>query len=303
MSWKRIVVGVDTSIAASQAAVFAERLAVRAGTTCHFVHATRDPLAGPNTPESHRYRRALIEQVRAQLVDVLASAAPNAPATLTVRLGARAPVVEHLAADVDAELVVLGGKHHSALDRWVGGSTALDVARTTALPLLVTAGPAAAIRRILVALDASAAARPTIAGAERLATVFDAELRALSVLEPIPVIPNVPTPDMSAYYAWCEEELKRDVWSLIRTPAVKTVLRYGMPVETILREAAQWQADLVVVGSHGKGWTERLLLGSVTERLLNQLPTSLLIIPAAVKARKRQRAERAPEGVAAFVVG
>jgi nucleotide-binding universal stress UspA family protein len=50
-------------------------------------------------------------------------------------------------------------------------------------------------------------------------------------------------------------------------------------VETILREAFAWQADLLVVGSHGRGWAERLLLGSVTERLLNHLPTSLLVVP------------------------
>jgi hypothetical protein len=35
------------------------------------------------------------------------------------------------------------------------------------------------------------------------------------------------------------------------------------------------------MGSHGKGWIDRLLLGSVTERALNELPTSLLVVPTA----------------------
>jgi len=39
-----------------------------------------------------------------------------------------------------------------------------------------------------------------------------------------------------------------------------------------------------VVGSHGKGLAQRLLLGSVTEQLLNHLPTSLLVVPAAAAA-------------------
>jgi len=37
--------------------------------------------------------------------------------------------------------------------------------------------------------------------------------------------------------------------------------------------------DLVIVGSHGKGWVDRVLLGSTTERLLNKLPCPVLVIP------------------------
>src|SRR5256884_5855587 len=49
---------------------------------------------------------------------------------MAVRLG-RAPVaLRQAVADLGAELVVLGGKHHSALGRWLGGSTSLNVART-----------------------------------------------------------------------------------------------------------------------------------------------------------------------------
>jgi universal stress protein family protein len=50
----------------------------------------------------------------------------------------------------------------------------------------------------------------------------------------------------------------------------------------------------VVVGSHGKGWVERLLIGSVTERLLNQLPSSLLVVPAYAHAKAR---DPTPAGV------
>jgi nucleotide-binding universal stress UspA family protein len=66
-------------------------------------------------------------------------------------------------------------------------------------------------------------------------------------------------------------------------------------VETLLREATDWSADVLVVGSHGKGWAQRILLGSVTERLLNDLPTSLLIAPveAPVPAERHALAETA----------
>ena len=133
--------------------------------------------------------------------------------------------------------------------------------------------------------QAAPQARPTLQTAERYAHLFGAALRALSVLEPLPVIPGMTQAyETGEYYAMTEELLERDVWSLIRTPSVERIVRYGMAVETIVREASEWGADLLIVGSHGKGWAERVLVGSVTERLLNHLPTSLVVVPVGAAA-------------------
>ncbi len=291
MSWKPIVVGVDASPEAAEAVTFASRMAERARTTCRLVHALRDVLASADVPENADYRRELVEQARGQLTAALGHALP-APVlqTVTVRIGTPAVALKKAATELGAELVVLGGKHHSTLGRWLGGSTSLDVARTTAVPLLVTTGHTT-IRRVLVAVDLSAAAGPTLAAAERYAALFGAELRALSVLEPLPIIPEVTPPyESTEYYAMSEELLQRDVWSLIRTPEAERVVRHGTAVETILHEAEEWGAHLLVVGSHGKSWAERVLVGSVTERLLNQLPTSLLVVPP-LAAAVAERAE------------
>ncbi len=78
--------------------------------------------------------------------------------------------------------------------------------------------------------------------------------------------------------------MAQDVWPLIQTPGVERVVRRGEALGAIQREAADWQADLLVVGSHGKGWAARAFAGSVTEGLINHLPTSLLVVPAAVTA-------------------
>jgi len=40
------------------------------------------------------------------------------------------------------------------------------------------------------------------------------------------------------------------------------------------------------VGSHGKGWVDRLIIGSVTEDLLNDLPTGVLVIPVPAPERR-----------------
>src|SRR6267143_1777116 len=278
MSWKPIVVGVDTSPAAADAAAFAVDAAHRAATTYHLVHATHDTSGSAGSPVW------LGHEVRAQVIAALRSRVPAAALeTLSVRRGPPADVLTGAVADFGAELVVLGGKHHTALGRWLGGSTSVNVTRGSLVPLLVTVGKPA-IGRVLVAVDQSGAAQPTLAAAARYATLFGAELRALSVIEPLPVLPEVPQPDESDYYRLLEETVARDIWSLIRAPGVNKVLHRGVALEAILSEAAEWRADLLVVGSHGKRWAERVLAGSVTEGLINHLPTSLLVVPITAAA-------------------
>jgi nucleotide-binding universal stress UspA family protein len=275
MTWKPIVVGVDASAEAAAAAVFVAAAAQRAATTYRLVHASR------NVPHSDRYPYPLLDQqARAPVVAALEHRVPAAVLdALTIREGAPAGVLNDVVGELGAELVVLGGKHHSTVGRWLGGSTSVNVARTTHVPVLVIVGTPV-IRRVLVAVDPSAAAGPTLGAAERYAALFGAELRALSVVEPLPVLSAVPQPDMTDYYQVWEETLAHDVWPLIHAPGVETILRRGAALEAIQREAADWRADLLVVGSHGKRWVTRALAGSVTERLINHLPTSLLVVPA-----------------------
>ena len=88
------------------------------------------------------------------------------------------------------------------------------------------------------------------------------------------------------YEAWCLERLERDLWPLLPVPDTHKVVRRGAPVDAIADEAAAWRADVIVVGSHGKSWVDRLLIGSVTEALLNDLPAAVLVIPVAAPARQ-----------------
>jgi len=156
--------------------------------------------------------------------------------------------------------------------------------RSAEVPVLITAGTPKQFRRVLVAADLSVAAGPTVALAERFARLVGAELRVVTVFEHLPDLPGVPPLDPTEYFALAQETLERDVWPLVKTPGVEKLVRHGHVVETLLREAADWKADVLVVGSHGKGWAQRVLLGSVTERLINQLPASLLVAPVGVAA-------------------
>lgn len=288
MSWKPIVAGVDASSEAAAAAAVAWRIAQRAGTTCQLVHATRDAwaaLTAADLPERlGELDYFLLQQAREQVALSLGLKVPAELVTNLKVINGKAPlVINEAAVQAGAELIVLGGKHHSTLGRWLGGSTSHNMVRAATVPVLVTAGEPAEIRRVLVSVDLSPAAKPTLKLAERFAALWGAELRALSVLEPLPLVPEAPPVNVHEYYAMWEEMLKRDVWPLLRAPGVETIVRHGNVIETLLREVHEWKADMLVLGSHGKNLAQRMLLGSVTEQVLNHLPTSLLIEPIAAQ--------------------
>lgn len=284
MSWKPIVAGVDASSEAAGAAAFAWQIAQRAGSSCQLVHATRDAwaaLTAADLPERMgELDYFLIQQAREQVARSLGLRVPaDLVSALKVVNGKPPIVLNDVAVQAGAELIVLGGKHHSTLGRWLGGSTSHNMVRAATVPVLVTAGEPGEVRRVLVSVDLSPAAKPTLRLAERFAALWNARLRAISVLEPLPVVPEAPPVDMQEYYRMWEEMLKRDVWPLLRAPDIETLVRHGNVIETLLREVHEWEADLLVVGSHGKNLAQRMLLGSVTEQMLNHLPTSMLIEP------------------------
>ena len=52
----------------------------------------------------------------------------------------------------------------------------------------------------------------------------------------------------------------------------------GAPDEILIETAREWKADLIVIGSHGRGFWERMLLGSITDSLVHHAPCSVLVV-------------------------
>ncbi len=56
------------------------------------------------------------------------------------------------------------------------------------------------------------------------------------------------------------------------------LLRAGVPAEEIVRAAAEEHADLIVLGTHGRGYVSRLLLGSVADRVVRTAPCPVVTV-------------------------
>jgi nucleotide-binding universal stress UspA family protein len=63
-------------------------------------------------------------------------------------------------------------------------------------------------------------------------------------------------------------------------PAPSEFIPIGKPAIEIIKIARDWQADLIVLGSHGRIRIPRLLLGSVAEKVMRRAPCPVLVVPA-----------------------
>ena len=52
----------------------------------------------------------------------------------------------------------------------------------------------------------------------------------------------------------------------------------GSPQRVLVEKAQEWGADLIIVGSHGYGFWERALLGSVSNSVVHHAPCSVLVV-------------------------
>jgi nucleotide-binding universal stress UspA family protein len=183
----------------------------------------------------------------------------------------------------DAEncgVIVMGRRGRSRFERALMGSVTARVIGHTQRDVLVVPGDATlGWKRILVGTDGSRFSKVATDKAIDFAQAYGGELRVISIVD-------VP----SELYA----EAPQAVEDMIRkareyTAAVrKQAEGAGVPVETFIGEAETWEAivklakeqavDMIVMGSHGRTGLRRLLMGSVTEKVIGNAPCPVLVV-------------------------
>ncbi|MFC4543406.1 universal stress protein [Halosolutus amylolyticus] len=78
---------------------------------------------------------------------------------------------------------------------------------------------------------------------------------------------------------------------------VETSVREGAPSRTIIDRASPENCDLVVMGTHGRGGIDRLLLGSVAERVVRRADVPVLTVRVGDDDERGEAAERSPVAV------
>lgn len=143
--------------------------------------------------------------------------------------------------------------------------------------------------KILIGIDESKFSEDVL---HAVVTQFRPEHTEVRVLHVLPSSVPAP-PQMAPDYApelddqkTPAHELVERIASELRSAGLKvdTAVEVGDIRERIIDSAAQWGADLIVVGSHGRSGITRLLLGSVAEFVARHAKCSVEIIRTAVRA-------------------
>ena len=199
---------------------------------------------------------------------------------------------EQILAAADAwqsDLIVLGARGLGTFKRAMLGSVSSAVVHHAVCPVLVVKGHPRALRRIVVAVDGSADAFAAARFCASLPLERDVEIQLLAVAD-MPTLPIGP-PEMLGAPGWipapaelarARAALEAMLWSVEaafrpRVNRVECSVIVGRAGAEIV-SASEAGVDLVAVGARGLGGLGRLLLGSVSERVLHHAACPVLVV-------------------------
>jgi nucleotide-binding universal stress UspA family protein len=138
-------------------------------------------------------------------------------------------------------------------------------------------------RRILHATDFSRASGPAFAAALALAREAGASLRLVHVVPPRGPAVGKDYMALETYHAVARREAETGLAAMVARAAragvrAQSVLVEGVPATEIVREARKSRANVIVLGTHGRGGFSRFFVGSVAQRVLQFAPCMVLTV-------------------------
>lgn len=283
-----VVVGVDGSDSAVNAARWAGALAEKLGAPLHILHAL--PILGRNLTESAGAMVAAMMTYQQDAAEIFLKAAVDSvtaerPALAITTSSLNEPADRALIeAAKQARLVVLGGKAVTPTAALLVGSTSLSVARHAECPVVAYRserlepgdGP------IVVGVDDSPAAERALASALQLADTFGAPLRAVrSMSLNVPAETGVTLPFVIDWEGIEAAELVALTETVDKAAGkypnvdAKCFIEIASPGKALMQHAAD--AQLVVVGTRGRNALAGMLLGSTSLNMLHHSPVPVMI--------------------------
>jgi nucleotide-binding universal stress UspA family protein len=203
-----------------------------------------------------------------------------------VEKGSPAAALEALAEKGEADVIVLGSTHRGHFGSVAPGSVAEHLLRGARCRLMIAPKGYASrdhsedrLRVVAVGFNGTSESRAALDEAVELARKFKGSMRVIGVMTPMPGVGAAAAaatdpsagPDFQTQLYEAVAELPPELRAL-------PVLEKGDAVQKLLEDAGVG-VDLLVLGSRGFGPVMRLLIGSVSSRVIRQAPCPVMVVP------------------------
>lgn len=204
-------------------------------------------------------------------------------ARVTLLEGSPYKEVTQFAETEGADLIVIGSRGLSGLERVIIGSTAEKIVRNAPCPVLtVHKHPELPlkIKNILLLTDLSDLSKVAFRPALELAGNLGARLTLLHIMEPGVPLAREDEKALADALVGVMEGLLKNTGEEFRKEMEKVVLKAGGAAEGVARFCEENPVDLIVMATHGRTGLRKTLLGSVAEKILRNVEIPVLTVRA-----------------------
>jgi nucleotide-binding universal stress UspA family protein len=298
-----IVCGTDFSEASKRAVDAAAQLAARMNVPLHLVHASdlaKDELVVEPVRDTASYdaRRLLLEKERV--------AALGADVRVHAREGVPDEILLDVATREQAQLIIVAALGRRSPGKWQLGSHADRIAQSSHVPVLVVraAQPfqdwVAGLRplNIVLGVDFSLSSEHAMRWVAELCALGPCKITALHLYWPPEQFKRLGLTGVRDYMGphpevarTLQAQLASRLAEVFGTTTIRLLVQpnLGRAADRIARQAADDEADLLVVGSHVREPLERVMQGSVSRGVLHCSAASVACVPAPHSLARRPR--------------
>ncbi|RQR26291.1 MULTISPECIES: universal stress protein [unclassified Burkholderia] len=299
---QRVLIAIDGSIASDHALAYA-RSFVPSNASVHIVSVADNPRTlVPRGSKSMAFLESARDELLTDAADALSRAKSAmqrddiAVDTEVIDLSTHGADIVHVLADSaqawQAELLIVGARQHHGLLGWIEGTVSGPLGKLVGCPLLIVPEGFAPVaehlpRRMLFAVDGS----PVAFHALRTGLTFarpTTELRAIYVLDrPVSLGDFVPVETLEAALIGEGNQALQKAMTLLdgvagqaQSELIRTDRKGADVSHIIARDAIDWNADMIVMGTHGRRGAAGWVVGSVAARVARITKTPLLLVNA-----------------------
>lgn len=282
---KKILLATDLSARSDRALDRASQLARQWGAELLIVHAIDRNAASfseaVSPPPSWRRSPDPVPAIQARIKRDLREEIDQL--SIYIEEGDPAQVTLDIAHREGCDLIIVGLPREELFGRMVFGRTVEQLVRKSPVSVLVVKSrPGGPYRHVLVGTDFTDESRYGLEVAARSFpqcefTVMHAfEMRYKAFLSNLEL-----SRDFAAMEKTTIEEFVRnaDVEDQVRSK-IRTVIEHGTPDLMLCRYVEEQYADLTVIGAYGRGFLFHLLVGGYTPRIVDSVPTDVLLVRA-----------------------